>query len=208
MKKEFIPSLPKYIITSLGQVFRANRARTIFLPNQLQGSNLIVCIDGNNYNVFNLLCEAFKITYTPLDKIRYRINRKSLTISVDSIKIKKVYDRAFYDTDQEFELKAYFCNEKASNANTRFPDKITGIEVYNALKRQKHECFYCGKKIDPKAWQLDHFYSKFHGGKNVSANLVASCPTCNVMKHTLNGEHFVKRCCKIANRLKKSLKQD
>lgn len=208
MQSKLIPSLPGYVIDSLGRVWKMKGQKECRVDNILQGSKLVCSIHGNQYEIFYLLCETFGITFSPLDKVKYRINRKLLTLSVDSIKITPIAKRSVFDSKEQFEMRQYLCREKASGSNGRFIEKITEVEVYLSLQRSNYSCFYCGKKLDPKAWQIDHFHPRFHGGKNVSSNIVASCPACNIMKHTLDGNHFIKRCCTIANRLKKTLPKE
>jgi 5-methylcytosine-specific restriction endonuclease McrA len=99
--------------------------------------------------------------------------------------------RTTHDYNQ---IKKYKCNSKAKYSNARFDDKICGGDVYEVLKKYNFKCFYCGKSIKPTSWQLDHFYPKASGGKNIPENIVCSCKWCNQMKNALDGFAFLQKC--------------
>ena len=44
-------------------------------------------------------------------------------------------------------------------------------------------CWYCGCKLDPFEFHVDHFHPKSRGGSNDIENLVPSCISCNLKKH-------------------------
>lgn len=95
-------------------------------------------------------------------------------------------------------IEKFRCVFRAEYANKRFDDKICGHDVYQALQRFKFKCAYCIKPLDEK-WQLDHFYAKAVGGKNVNENLVPTCRWCNTMKSSLDGYSFLIKCQTITN---------
>jgi hypothetical protein len=201
MKKIIIPSLPNYSIDILGRVYKHSGNIDKLLENTFQGSKLIVDISGKSYDIFYLLIEAYCIVITPTDRIKFRINKKHKTLALASIRITKIKEREFYGSPEEKDMSIYGCSRKASNANIRFNEKISAVEIYSVIKTQNFTCYYCDSKLEPDKWQIDHFYSKSHGGKNVFANLVASCECCNRMKHTLDGRQFVKKCVMISSNL-------
>ena len=45
-------------------------------------------------------------------------------------------------------------------------------------------CFYCGIKLDPGTFTLDHFIPRSSGGSNTTENLVPCCKSCNSVKGT------------------------
>ena len=50
----------------------------------------------------------------------------------------------------------------------------------NVLKRDNHECQYCGSHSVPMT--IDHVIPKYRGGEDTWYNLVAACVKCNVSK--------------------------
>lgn len=65
-------------------------------------------------------------------------------------------------------------------------EKLKRRTVFNMLNGR---CFYCGCDLDFDNFHMDHFVSKFSGGK-VKDNLVPSCPECNLCKSNLDIEDF------------------
>lgn len=103
-----------------------------------------------------------------------------------------------YSNDDLITIDKYKVKKKVNFANTRFKDdNITVSDVLNVLKMFNLTCFYCKEKLDSKTWQLDHFFSKANGGKNLPNNIIASCKWCNIMKNSLDGNSFLIRCKKI-----------
>jgi 5-methylcytosine-specific restriction endonuclease McrA len=51
-------------------------------------------------------------------------------------------------------------------------------------------CAYCGKKIDIKEMQVDHFNAKIYGGKDDFDNLMPACRQCNNYKYNYTLEQF------------------
>lgn len=94
-------------------------------------------------------------------------------------------------------IKTYKCRQKYLGANKRFEDKITLIDIVNLLKRFDFKCVYCAEPLKPSTWQLDHFYAKAGGGKNVIENLATSCKWCNLSKNALDGYAYINKCKKV-----------
>ena len=77
--------------------------------------------------------------------------------------------------------------------------KAIRIEIY---KKLDGHCAYCGKAIDYKDMQVDHFYPKrghayamvFHGVTDIDdpTNLMPSCRRCNHYKRSYKPEDFRK----------------
>jgi 5-methylcytosine-specific restriction endonuclease McrA len=65
------------------------------------------------------------------------------------------------------------------------------------VERFAATCVYCkgtGTETegpDGKSWHRDHVYPKYHGGADNPTNLVLSCATCNIRKHTLAADEFL-----------------
>ena len=102
-----------------------------------------------------------------------------------------------YSTEQLKNFDLYKIKGKVDTANKRFKDKIVKSDVLYLLERFNYKCFYCSDVLDPKTWQLDHFYAKATGGLNTIDNLCPSCKWCNIMKNALDGNAFIIRCKKI-----------
>jgi len=64
-----------------------------------------------------------------------------------------------------------------------------GLEYPNPRMRQyvwrksEGRCWYCGQKLDPWDFHIDHFTPKSKGGSNQYENLVPACPNCNIVKN-------------------------
>lgn len=67
------------------------------------------------------------------------------------------------------------------------------------------KCWYCGTQLNPDNWHQDHFLPRFRNdskirldylrskgraGTDAEANLVPSCPSCNIQKATYTIEEF------------------
>lgn len=50
------------------------------------------------------------------------------------------------------------------------------------LKRTKHVCYWCGKRLGPTGWHMDHLIPFSKGGTHTAANIVKSCAFCNESK--------------------------
>jgi 5-methylcytosine-specific restriction endonuclease McrA len=109
-----------------------------------------------------------------------------------------LYNPIIYSKHQEHIAKTFNCGSRASDANKRFEDKITTIDVVNAIIRFNYKCIYCGDALKSTKWQLDHFYSRAMGGKNVFTNLVPACKWCNISKSALDGHAYIAKCKKVA----------
>lgn len=61
---------------------------------------------------------------------------------------------------------------------------VNGSEIVltrkNILKRDKHQCQYCGRKSVPMT--IDHIIPKERGGKDTWSNLICCCHACNRKK--------------------------
>ena len=104
------------------------------------------------------------------------------------------------DIHLAWQKKTWKCSVKAHWANVRFEDKICGTDVLNTLIRFNFRCVYCDRQVDPKTWQMDHFYPRALGGKNHISNLAPACKWCNQMKNALDGFAFIKRCREISEK--------
>lgn len=65
----------------------------------------------------------------------------------------------------------------------RTPRRRVVLSKRNILKRDNHQCQYCGRK-DSKL-TIDHIVPRTRGGKSTWENLVCACAACNNKK----GEH-------------------
>jgi hypothetical protein len=76
-------------------------------------------------------------------------------------------------------------------SNPKPVSRKTFVARFNAT------CVYCKgtgtetKGPDGKSWHRDHVYPKHHGGADNLTNLVLSCATCNMRKHTMAANEFL-----------------
>lgn len=56
---------------------------------------------------------------------------------------------------------------------------------FEILRRDKHTCFYCGRKAPDVELQVDHVIPTALGGTDEPTNLVAACTDCNSGKTSL-----------------------
>ena len=94
-------------------------------------------------------------------------------------------------------IKIFKCASKSDSANSRFEDKISKEVVLDVLIRFNYRCFYCYDALKPTKWQLDHYFPRANGGKNIFENLVCTCKWCNTMKNALDGRAFLNKCLNI-----------
>ncbi|MDA0711151.1 MAG: HNH endonuclease, partial [bacterium] len=62
----------------------------------------------------------------------------------------------------------------------RLPSKPLALSKRNVLRRDGHQCQYCGSRRGP--FSIDHVLPRAHGGKDTWENLVCSCHGCNNKK--------------------------
>lgn len=105
-----------------------------------------------------------------------------------------------YSKHQCLIIKTYKIPTKVKFANSRFEDKITIFDIVCLLERSNYKCLYCADTLKSKTWQLDHFYARACGGKNVISNLAASCKWCNLSKSAMDGYAYVEKCKKVAEK--------
>jgi 5-methylcytosine-specific restriction endonuclease McrA len=92
------------------------------------------------------------------------------------------------------------CESRANNANRRYlalNQIITKHEVLRCLMVCDFKCFYCGEKLNPYKWNLDHHLPTSRGGKNCFDNLRPCCKECNQIKADLIYSELVKRAHRI-----------
>jgi cytochrome c553 len=77
------------------------------------------------------------------------------------------------------------------------PKKPTGVNraFYvmhrgDALRAQKHTCFYCSCPLTVRLATADHRIAQAKGGKDSRDNLAAACADCNGLKGTTNEVEF------------------
>lgn len=59
------------------------------------------------------------------------------------------------------------------------------------------KCRICGKPIDFEKFTVDHKIPLSKGGGNNFPNLQATCKSCNLMKHYLTHEEFLKKLFEV-----------
>jgi 5-methylcytosine-specific restriction endonuclease McrA len=67
-------------------------------------------------------------------------------------------------------------------------------DVEKLLETQEYHCYYCYQDLILENGRLcmhkDHFVLLYNGGSNFISNIVLSCPECNLLKKTTDGEEF------------------
>jgi 5-methylcytosine-specific restriction endonuclease McrA len=77
-------------------------------------------------------------------------------------------------------------------------ETINSLHVLTALKRLNFQCLYCGEDIIHDEWHLDHVLPLALKGKNEVNNISPTCIDCNMMKHSLQKDRFIKKCKQIS----------
>jgi hypothetical protein len=188
-----------YFISSEGFVFKIENGKEVRVqPYQTKKSKEVcVFIDKKPYNLLHLMIQHFIGNLKITDKLKFTIT-KDLTIPLNSIIIKPALGKVGGLTpEQEAEMFKYRCSFKANAANSRCEHKLTTVQVYTTLLIHEFKCIYCGEKIKPTNWHLDHFTAVSKGGRNILENIVPSCAECNMMKGAMDGQQLFVRCIRI-----------
>jgi 5-methylcytosine-specific restriction endonuclease McrA len=69
-------------------------------------------------------------------------------------------------------------------------DSVKRIE--KCIRKQPHECFWCGKKLSNTGWTIDHVTPLSKGGDNTAYNMVKCCKSCNCSKHDKMPDDWVR----------------
>lgn len=184
-------------ITKDGYVYKLiNGKEIIITPFMDRTKKIYVKIESEKYLLVNLMVKYFDIEHRAKDKFFYKKTKENyiplcnITIIKHNIKddLKK----------KESLLLLWKCNIKASSANARSKDFISGYDVLRVLDMYQFKCVYCASGISYSLWHLDHFTPISRGGLNKIENLVPTCHRCNTMKNDLDGHEFYKMCIKIS----------
>lgn len=62
------------------------------------------------------------------------------------------------------------------------PYRNLALNKQNLLKRDNHECQYCGEVLNNSSATIDHVYPVSRGGKHKWKNVVIACMNCNNSK--------------------------
>lgn len=92
---------------------------------------------------------------------------------------------------------------KASNKATRIKrrevlknsEKATNTQIKQLIKESK-KCYWCNKELN-NLYHIDHYMPIAKGGNHNIENLVISCPSCNLRKHSKDPLQFAKEIGKI-----------
>lgn len=75
-----------------------------------------------------------------------------------------------------------------SGQHVNYPTRGEHLDLTKQAEREKvwnrsdGICWYCGCKLNPFKFHIDHFVPRKLGGKSEYTNLVPSCPPCNTAK--------------------------
>lgn len=64
-------------------------------------------------------------------------------------------------------------------------------------RKTKGHCYLCGEFVDYKSFEIEHEVPLSKGGTNDLSNLFCACHICNLIKHDIYPEDFMKRISKI-----------
>jgi 5-methylcytosine-specific restriction endonuclease McrA len=85
-------------------------------------------------------------------------------------------------SERRFSKLAAAINHKAVSLGQS--DKVTPGDLARVFLASEGKCAYCGIEVDWKGVSFDHVEAFAKGGRNVPANLAASCITCQRSKFT------------------------
>ena len=68
------------------------------------------------------------------------------------------------------------------------------LDVY---RKTEGHCYLCGDFVDFDLFEIEHKIPISKGGTNDLSNLFCSCHICNLIKHDISSEDFMKRILKI-----------
>lgn len=74
-------------------------------------------------------------------------------------------------------------------------DKATNTEIKLLIENSKN-CYWCDKELNG-IYHIDHYIPIAKGGNHSIENLVISCPSCNLRKHSKDPMQFAKEIGKI-----------
>lgn len=63
---------------------------------------------------------------------------------------------------------------------------------YTIATDKTFTCFYCGRSTPDKDHEFDHKIPRSRGGRDILANLVDSCRTCNRAKSDMTAQEFLR----------------
>lgn len=93
------------------------------------------------------------------------------------------YARLYRDTHRE-KVRARVNRRRARKLASE--GTHTAQQIQEQLKRQKHKCYYCQKRLQKQkgryVYHVDHIVPLSKGGSNDISNLVIACPFCNDSK--------------------------
>lgn len=198
MNTKSIKELNKYknhFISDQGYCFRVVNGKEFIIDSYILKGKPRVKLGVKTYDLLSLMLEYFVGPFSEGSRVQYKVENGRIPLSKIKIKTTKGMNS---DSDKALIFK-YKCDIKSNAQNFRvsYQDVISPLDVLNCLRRSDYKCIYCGEKIKPNDWHLDHVYPLSQGGKNRPNNIAASCSTCNLMKGKLQMNKFISHCYKI-----------
>lgn len=200
-----IKGFQKYYIHERGYVFKSIGTKEVVIPIKIIKTVPKVLIGNKNYNMVFLMMEYFGNKVIPYDETsQYRFKYKIIEgkLPLEHIKLIK------YNSSKHADIKMFTfkCLNKANSANSRVNNisTISENDVFDSLLRSNFCCSYCGRRLDPKIWELDHIEPLSRSGLNTSTNIAPSCKKCNRMKSNMDLMDFIHSCRMIADNFKDS----
>lgn len=89
-------------------------------------------------------------------------------------------------TKEYFQTEKGKCVCKNGNQNRRKHINNSDVTTSQLLELNKNAkvCYWCNKSLKGKKIHIDHYIPLSKGGKHTISNLVVSCSSCNLSKHT------------------------
>jgi 5-methylcytosine-specific restriction endonuclease McrA len=75
----------------------------------------------------------------------------------------------------------------------KLPFKRASATRENVLKRDNHQCQYCGRSVNMSTGTVDHVVPVSRGGRHEWTNVAAACWKCNNKKDNLTAIEFEKQ---------------
>lgn len=194
-----IKGTTNHFISEAGYVFKVENNNEVRLKiiKKDKHTNPYVIINGKQCDLLYLMIEYFTKGYKPTDRIKFTVVEGANEIPASSIFIKPFTNVYAMSEDDKIMFSKFRCEGRSISANARCSEKVSPLEVFEALKVTGFKCMYCDCDLKPHLWHLDHYIPLSKKGKNVFENLVPACRKCNLMKSSMEPLHFISHCARI-----------
>ena len=109
-------------------------------------------------------------------------------------KTRNEYNKEYKNT-KEYKLSSRLQQIKRRKITRHSPNKATNKEIKQLIDASTH-CYWCNVKLN-EDFHIDHYIPIKKGGTHELSNLVISCKTCNLKKHTKDPIEFANSIGKL-----------